>query len=226
MLSMLADFLAFPLFLLSLAGDAIRFSTAAFLRAAESAEAQSAALIIAFLAGVSEMLGQSVILVLNRVALYRFVASLAFTGLTYVLTAVAWAASAIAVAPLTRLGVLAPSEIAGVVGVVSLAFAPRLFAVFAIAPYYGQALANLLEAFAMALAIFGLHAGLGLPAGAAVFCGFAGWLLSYGLRSFLGYALKKPLRALRVAVSGSALEQTPRQILDDLAQRITGGKSS
>ncbi|MEZ5892619.1 MAG: hypothetical protein R3C58_05685 [Parvularculaceae bacterium] len=72
-----------------LAVNAIRVSPAAFARAAHSAEAQSAALTIAFLAGVSEMLGQSVILVLNRVALYRFLASLAFTGATYVMTAIA-----------------------------------------------------------------------------------------------------------------------------------------
>ncbi len=216
----LADILAFPLSMLALAGGALGFSTQAFARAAASGEAQTAALLIAFLAGVSEMLGQSVILVLNRVPLYRFLASLAFTGVTYVLTALAWALSAIAVAPLTRLGVLAPNEIAGVVGVVSLAFAPRLFGVFSIAPYFGLALGHLLEAFAMALAIFGLHAGFGLPLGAALFCGGAGWLVSYGVRSYLGHLLAKPLGRVRVLISGSPLDKTPQQIIDDIARRL------
>ncbi len=220
MLAVLADIFAFPLSVLALAGGALRFSAAAFARAATSGEAQTAALIIAFLAGVSEMLGQSVILVINRVALYRFLASLAFTGLTYVITALAWSLSAIAVAPLTRLGVLTPNEIAGVVGVVSLAFAPRLFGVFAIAPYFGLALGHFLEASAMVLAVFGLHVGFGLPLWAALFCGGAGWAVSYGVRSYLGHLLAKPLARVRVLVSGSPLERTPQQIIDDLARRL------
>ncbi|WP_425408119.1 hypothetical protein [Hyphococcus sp.] len=223
-MTLLADILAFPLFLMELVWGAIRFSTDVFLRAATSAEAQTAALIIAFLAGVSEMLGQSVILVVNRVPLYRFLASLAFTGLTYVITALAWAACAVAVAPLTRLGVLAPGEIAGVIGVVSLAFAPRLFGVFSIAPYFGLALGHVLDVWAMTLAIFGLYAGLGLPLAAAAFCGAAGWGVSYGVRSWLGHALAVPLGRLRHAVIGSPLERSPQQIIDDLARRIAGEK--
>lgn len=226
MASVLTDILAFPLFVIELAWGAIRFSTDAFLRAASSGEAQSAAILIAFLAGVSEMLGQSVILVVNRVALYRFLASLALTGMTYVITAVAWGLAAIAVAPLTRVGTLGPGEIGGVIGVVSLAFAPRLFGVFSIAPYFGLALGNILEAWAMTLAVFGLHVGLGLPLPAAVFCGVAGWAVSYGVRSWFGHALAKPLGRLRRAVIGSPLDKSPQQIIDDLAALISGEKKS
>jgi hypothetical protein len=226
MLAVLANLFVFPFFALDLAGRAIGFSAAAFAEAASSGEAQTAALLIAFLAGVSEMLGQSVILVINRVPLYRFLASLAFTGVSYVLTALAWALSAIAVAPLTRLGVLTPGEIAGVVGVVSLAFAPRLFGFLSIAPYFGLALGNFLDAFAMALAVFGLHAGFGLPLPAAVFCGGAGWLVSYALRSYLGHLLAKPLGRMRVFVSGSALDKSPQQILDDLARKLSAESGS
>lgn len=220
MFAAIADFLVFPLNMLALAAGAMGFSTEAFARTAASPEAQTAAIVIAFLAGVSEMLGQSVILVINRIALYRFLASLAFTGFIYVFTALVWTLSAIAVAPLTRMGVLSPNEIAGVFGVVSLAFAPRLFGIFSIAPYFGQALGNLLEAFAMALAVFGLHAGFGLPLAAAAFCGGAGWLLSYSLRSYLGHVLAKPLSRIRLMVSGSPLDKTPKQIIDDLARRL------
>ncbi len=222
MIDILAALVGFWTLMADLGVGALGFSASAFARAAHSGEAQTAAVLIAFLAGVSEMLGQSVILVINRVALYRFLASLAFTGFTYVLTALTWTLSAIAVAPLTRLGVLSPGEIVGVFGVVSLSFTPRLFGVFAMAPYFGQALGNLLEASAMMLAIFGLHAGFGLPLHAALFCGGAGWVLSYFTRAYLGHALAKPLGRIRFAVSGSALELTPKQILDDLAQRIAG----
>ena len=226
MLALLVDFLSFPLLVADLSARALGFSAAAFAEAAASPRAQTAAVLIAFLAGVSEMLGQSVILVINRVPLYRFLASLAFTGFSYVLTALAWALSAMAVAPLTRLGVLTPGEIAGVAGVVSLAFAPRLLGVFSIAPYFGLALGHFLDAFAMVLAIFGLHAGFGLPLHAAVFCGVAGWAVSYMARSYLGHLLARPLGRMRVLVSGSALDKSPQQILDDLAAKFhAGGRS-
>ena len=220
MLDDLQAILAFPILIGQLAMATIGFSTDAFLRVAQDAEAQTAALIIAFLAGISEMLGQSVILVINRVALYRFLASLLFTGATYVVTALAWAVSAVAIAPLTPMGVLSPGEIAGVVGVVSLAFAPRILGVFSIAPYFGAAFSNLLEAWAMVLAIFGFLVAFDMPLSAAIICGGAGWALSYGLRTFLGHALAKPLGRLRVLVSGSALDHSPQQLIEDAVKTI------
>lgn len=221
----LTAMLAFPIHLISLAAGAIGFSPAAFARAATSAEAQTAALLIAFLAGVSEMLGQSVILVLNRVPLYRFLASLAFTGASYVIAALTWGLSAILIAPLTPLGPLSGAEIAGVIGIVSLAFAPRLFGALSIAPYFGLALGNLLEAWAMTLVVFGLVVGLNMPITPALICGGAGWAVSYGVRTFLGHALAKPLGVVRVFVSGSALDQTPQRIIDDVAKRLRGEKA-
>ncbi|MEX6634685.1 hypothetical protein [Hyphococcus lacteus] len=219
---MLADLLYLPALLIELAWAAIWFAPSAFVRVAASAEARTVALVIAFLAGVSEMLGQCVILVINRVPLYRFIASLAFTGGTYMVTAIFWALATILIAPLTRVGALGATEIGAVLGVVSIAFAPRLFAFLSLAPYFGVALSNLLEAWAMALVVFGLHVALDMPVGPALFCGSIGWLLSYGLRTFLGHLLARPLGRLRFFVTGSALEQTPAKILDDLAKRITG----
>ena len=102
-----------------LAIGAITLSADAFIVVASSPVAQSAALAIAFLAGVSEMLGQSVVLVINRIPLYRFIASLAFTGMTYAITALTWAACVVLVAPATRVGIITPTEFSAV-----LAFCP------------------------------------------------------------------------------------------------------
>jgi len=220
MASFLGDILSFPLLLIELALGAMGFSRDAFMLAASSPQAQTAALAIAFLAGVSEMLGQSVILVVNRIPLYRFLASLAFTGATYVLTALIWTASAFAVAPLTNVGLLEVANVAGVAGIVSLAFAPRLLGVFSIAPYFGVAFGNILDTWAMALAIFGLHVALGLPLGAAIFCGGAGWLVAFTVRIWFGRLLAKPLARLRILISGSALERSPQQIIDDMMAAI------
>lgn len=220
MLAVLANIFAFFALIADLAVAAIGYSPAAFRRVAASPEAQSAALIIAFLAGMSEMLGQSVILVVNRVALYRFAASIALTGATYALTVLTWSVSVVAVAPLTRLGAVGLADLPAVTGVLALAFAPRLFGVLSIAPYFGAALSNLLEVWAMALAIFGLHVGLDLPIGAAVFCGGAGFFVSYLFRTFVGRFFAKPIARLRRMVAGSTLDKSPRQILDDIMSRL------
>ncbi len=220
MQAFVAEIFHFPLLLIELATGAMGFSAAAFSKTATSQGAQAAAMTIAFLAGISEMLGQSVILVVNRVALYRFIASLFFTGATYVLTALIWAGAALAVAPFTRVEGLSLADSIGVVSIVSLAFAPRLFGVFSIAPYFGVALGNLLEAWAMTLAIFGLMVAYDLPLAAALFCGTAGWVVSYSSRSFFGHALAKPLGKLRLVVSGTPLDRTPQQIVDDVVHTI------
>lgn len=220
MLSLFGDILLFPLLVADLAMGALGFSAEAFRRAATGAEARSAALVIAFLAGASEMLGQSVILVVNRVALYRFLASLVFTGVTYVATALTWAAGALALAPLTPAGALSPTEAAGVLAVVSLAFAPRLLGALSIAPYFGIAFGHMLEVWATMLAIYGLHTAVDLPLSASVACGGAGWIISYALRSFLGRALGKPLGRLKLMVIGSPLDKSPQRIIDDLAAAL------
>ncbi|MEO1251300.1 MAG: hypothetical protein AAFW81_03005 [Pseudomonadota bacterium] len=220
MLNATADFFGFISYFAELAAGAIGFSPTAFRKVAESGAAQSAAFTIAFLAGASEMLGQSVVLVVNRVAIYRFLASLAFTGVTYVVTALIWGLTTLAVAPLTRVGALGLGDFLPTASLLALAFAPRLFGFLAIAPYIGSPLSNVLEAWSMALAIFALHVGLNLPVGAAVACGGAGWAASFILRAFLGRALAHPLRQLRVAVSGTTLEKSPAQVLEDTLARL------
>lgn len=220
MLDWLGSIFAFPITLIALALEAAQFSSDAFLNTAATPKLQTAALIIAFLAGVSEMAGQSVILVVNRTPLYRFLASLAFTGLSYVATAVIWGACAIAVSMTVNIQSISWSELYSLMAVLCLAFAPRLLGVFAIAPYFGAGLANMLEAWAMALAVFGMHAALNMPILLATIIGLTGWFVSLGLRSFLGRALRRPLSKLRIAFSGSTLEKTPQQIIDDVLHRF------
>ena len=220
MAQFLLDILGFLALVADLAVGAIGFSPSAFARTATGPESQSAAILIAFIAGVSEMLGQSVVLVVNRTPLYRFLASLGFTGASYGLTVLTWTVAVLLVAPLTRIGALGLGDFAAVAGVLALAFAPRLLGVLAIAPYFGAAVGNILEVWSMALAMFGLYIGLDMPIGAAVFCGGAGFLASYLFRSFIGHLFARPLGRLRHIIAGSALEKSPQQIIEDVLARI------
>ena len=195
-----------------LARGAIEFSRDVYVFAA-SLPALNAAFAIAFLSGISEMIGQSVVLVVNRVPLYRFIASLLFTGLIYLVAALSWAASVVVVAPLFRAEIVDVIGYAGLFAIISMSFAPRLLGVLTIAPYFGVAFGYLLDAWVLACVIFGLHAASDLPLLAATICGGVGWTTSFAIRALLGRVLREPLLYLRRLVSGSALEMTPQQIL-------------
>lgn len=199
-----------------LVNGAFGLSPEAFVLAA-SERALGAAYTIAFLAGVSEMIGQSVILVINRVPAWRFIASLLFTGLIYSIAAVTWALSVVAVTSLFRVGIIDAIGYAGLFAIIAMSYAPRLLGVFTIAPYFGVALGYLFDAWVMVCVIIGLRAAAELPLEAAAFCGLLGWAAAYGARALAAHYLRKPLGALRRAVSGSALEMTPRELLHRLA---------
>ena len=202
--------------LLRLINGAFSLSPDAFILAA-SERALGAAYTIAFLAGVSEMIGQSVVLVINRVPTWRFVASLLFTGVIYIVASLTWAASVVAVTSIFRIGIIDAIGYAGLFAIIAMSYGPRIIGFFTIAPYFGVALGYLLDAWVMTCVIFGLRAAAGLPFEAAAFCGAMGWAASYGARAMAAHYLRKPLRALRRAVSGSALERTPRELLHQLA---------
>ena len=221
---MIEAFFAYPLWLMSLLVDASGFQGSAY-RAMIDETGRAAHIwaptLIAFLAGVSEMAGQSVILVINRVATYRFIASLLFTGATYLLTALIWTLSALVLAPVFQEQPISWAMAGPVWSVICLSFAPRLLSVFAIAPYFGQALANILEVWASLLVAFGMHAAFGVPPFIAVVCAATGWIITYFVRSYLGHRFGPPMGVVRRWVSGSRLSQSPRQIIDELVKKVT-----
>ena len=201
---------------------AFELSRDVYLMAAQK-PALGAALLIAFLSGISEMIGQSVILVINRVPLYRFFASLAFTGAIYLISSVTWAASVLAVAPLFNANIVGVIGYAGLFAIIAMSYTPRLLGVLTITPYFGVAFGYALDVWVMACVIFGLYAASALPFEAAVVCGVAGWAAAYFARALTGRALRKPLLALRRAVSGSTLELTPQELVNRLSESLREG---
>lgn len=204
---------------LVLADGALGLKAPVFVGAADS-PALAAALLIAFLSGVSEMIGQSVVLVINRVPLYRFLASLAFTGVIYLVAALTWATSVVLIAPLFGADIVSVIGYGGLFAIIAMSYAPRLFGVLTIAPYFGVALGYALDAWVLACVIYGLHAANDLPFRAAAICGLAGWTAGFVIRSLVGHFLRGPLTALRRAVSGSALEMSPQELTAAVAEAI------
>ncbi|MEL7491416.1 MAG: hypothetical protein AAGJ73_11920 [Pseudomonadota bacterium] len=215
-LQVIIDFLGLAI---ALAAGVLDFARETYIRAALK-PTLGAALFIAFLSGISEMIGQSVILVINRVPLYRFLASLVFTGVVYLVASITWALSVVMIAPLFGAGIVSAIGYAGLFTVIAMSFAPRLLGVLAIAPYFGVAFSYLLDAWVLACVIFGLHAASDLPFEAAAICGALGWTTSFVIRALTGRILRGPLTALRRVVSGSLLERTPQQLLAEFSEGI------
>ena len=220
MLAIIDSILSFFSLVFALASGAMGLEKPAFMTAASGRAAVGAALFIAFLSGISEMIGQSIILVINRVPIYRFLASLVYTGVIYLVAALTWGASVLVAAPFFRAEIIDAIGYGGLFAVIAMSFAPRLLGVLSIAPYFGVALGHILDAWVMAAVIFGLHAATGLPLEAAAMCGLLGWSASFFIRTLLSRFLRTPLRRLRLAVSGSALELTPQQIAKRVADRL------
>ncbi|MEM9704708.1 MAG: hypothetical protein AAF850_01385 [Pseudomonadota bacterium] len=202
----------------TLAMGALTFDETVFRGAAENNALLGPAILIAFVAGISEMSGQSFVLVINRVPLYRFAASLVLTGFVYMFTAAVWWLSVAVTAKFFYLPLIDVAGLIGLFSVIAISYAPRLFGVLTIGPYFGVAFGYLLDAWTMSCVIFGLHAASGLPLWATALCGVAGWTTSTGLRALFGRVLKRPLKRLQRLVAGSPLEMTPQQLLSELGE--------
>jgi len=207
---------------LRLIGGAFHAKGWAFIEAASNGGALEAAVLIAVLAGSSELAGQSFVLIANRTPLYRIGLALALTGLIYPAMAFAWTMGALFIAHIFGASVDIPEANAATAafGVVALAFAPRLLGLFAVIPYFGVGLGWLLDLWVMALVIFGFDRALGLPTLAAAATGVLGWIVQYLLRRLLGRMFARPIRRLRRAVIGTPLARSPQAMVEKALRRV------
>jgi hypothetical protein len=178
----MADFFA-------LVGSALALDRSALAVAAASPGALAAALWIAFLGGVSLMLGQSVVLFANRVSRWRFVACLAVAGLVYVVGLVIWGITIWLSARVFGLDILART----ITFAVGVGQAPFLFGFFCLIPYLGTSLQRILAVYSLLVVVAALSAVLEVKLWQAAVLAAAGWILQAGLSR----ALNRPLAGVR-----------------------------
>lgn len=203
--------------LASLVAKTMAFRESAYAPLAGNENLAALTLVVPFLAGASEMAGQSVTLVLNRVPRVRLIASLVVTGFAHILTALLWALFTTAI--VSRLAFIeAPFLLAS--AVIALSFGPRLFAFLTIAPYYGEFLGRLLDGWMIACAAFGLHAALVLPSHLSIICAIAGWAVWLMLRNAGDRLLGPLIRRIERAVAGTAFELSPENVGEAIKRRM------
>lgn len=183
---------------------------------------------IAIIGGISQLIGQSVILFVNRVKPGRFAFSLLLNGLTYFIGILVWGSLIwLSGAFVFRMDASYPT----VLRMVTLGAAPFVFGFLVLIPYAGVFIGRVLGVWSLliVLAATNFTYGFAFWQGAVVVT--LGWLLMMLLSNTLG----KPIVALRNAlfqrVIGTRLDATTRDILTTFASDTDeqssprGGKS-
>jgi hypothetical protein len=185
-------------------GDAIRHALAlresVFLAVQTSRQGLWLALTVVALAGLSQALGQSLVLFINHVRPRRFILAVLFAALSYVLGYALWTAS-VYVVGVYAFG--ARASWAAVAAAVGLSYAPQLFAFFELAPFLGGPIGIGLSLWSLLAILISLRSGLGLELWEAAATAGLGWLLLQIWRRTLGvpiYALGRWLEGVAAGV--------------------------
>lgn len=141
------------------------------------------ALKILILAGLSETLGQSVVLFANQIRPVRFVLSLLISVLLFVSGVFFWFGS---IAVVEQFLFNHPLRLEKLALGVAFSYTPLLFGFLALIPYFGQRILQLLYVHSFIILTRLLESYVGLPLWEAILCPLIGLVLVQVLRSTIG----------------------------------------
>ncbi len=165
---------------------------------------------IVIIGGISQLLGQSVILFVNRVKPGRFAASLLLNGLVYFIGLFVWSLT-IWFSSRLLFGVNAP--FATVFRMVSLGASPFLFGFLVLMPYAGVFIGRLLGAWSLLIVLATTNVVYDFTFWQGVVVVSAGWLLMMLLSNTIGRPVVAIRNALFRRVLGTSLDATTHDIL-------------
>jgi len=160
------------------------------------------ALAVVFLASLSEAIGQSIVLLANRVKPKRFVLSLLLSAAIQVFGLLFWTLSTWFVGRQFFEVSVRPSE---VTRAVALGYSPYLFSFFTLVPFFGSLINALLSLWRLSAVILAVDVVLNLSIRQAVLCSALGWLLLQVIKSTIGRPIIGLTRVLRRYVAGVEL---------------------
>lgn len=160
-----------------------------YVLAQTAANGLSVALLIMLLAACSEAVGQSVVLLLNRVRPWRFAPAVLLSIFSNVVGYLLWS---LAIWLAVRLAFGVEIEFVDALVLVGLAYAPQLLSFFELAPYFGNFFNLVFTLWTMAAIVVAVRFGMGLVLWQAVLTGMLSWLGIQVWRRSLG----RPVYAL------------------------------
>jgi hypothetical protein len=162
---------------------ALTFNSEQLTLLAASPQSWTLSAAIAFSGGISMLLGQSVVLFLNRVPPRRFAISLVLNGVIFAIELALWAIVLWLTAWLFFREVPAP---AAAIRLIGLSSAPFVFGFLVLIPYLGPVIARLLYVYSLLIAIDVAQGIIGVQFLQALGVVSAGWVLMLVLSNTIG----------------------------------------
>ena len=157
------------------------------------------ALAVVALAGVSEALGQSLILFLNHIRPPRFGLAVAIATATHMVGYVIWTTT---IWLAGRALFHQEQPLLAVASAVGLSYAPQIFSFFVLTPYVGNLFSIVLSLWSMLAVIVSIRVGMHLEIWQAVVLASTGWILLQTLRRTIGRPVMRWQRWLASRAAG------------------------
>ena len=186
----------------TLIGDAIALQSQGFEQIQLLPLGTQFALLIAFLAGLSQGIGQGIVLFINRVKPIRFVLSLLIGAILYAVSYLFWALSTWVV---IRLFFSASISFIMVVRTLGLAYAPLILSFLGVMPYLGVPLLVVLSLWSLLAFVVGLKAIAGFGIWSVFACGALGWGVFQVLQRTIGRPVAEIGKRMKNIVAGVEL---------------------
>ena len=164
---------------------------------------------IVFLAGASQLLGQRVVLFVNRVKTRRFVLSLMLNGALFLAGLLLWAL----ILWLAVQAIGFQSSFGLVARMIGLGSAPLIFSFFVLVPYAGPLIGRALSVWSFLATLGVLRYTFQTDLGTALLIVGAGWLAVAVLTALAGDPIRRLRRWLFRRVTGSRLDATASDLL-------------
>lgn len=164
---------------------------------------------IVLFAGLSQAIGQSIILFINRVKPIRFILSLMIASVLFAISYLFWSASTWAVK-----NILFPPAVPleHVYRTLGYAYAPQLFSFLIALPYFGVPISMILSVWSFLALLLGLSISLQLSIEQAVVCGALGWLVLEVLQRTIGRPISAIGQRLSNRIAGVQLVTDLKQV--------------
>jgi hypothetical protein len=199
---------------------ALTFDSARLTLLAASPQSWPLAVAIAFLGGISMLLGQSVVLVLNRVPPRRFVISLVLNGIIFAVELALWAVVLWLVAWLFFRNVPPPASAVRLIG---LSSAPFVFGFLILIPYLGPIITRLIYVYSLLIAIDVTQGIIGIGLFQALGVVGVGWLLMLVLSNTIGRPIVWLRNWLWIRLVGRPAFRTSRDVFMAFAREVRAG---
>ena len=208
---------------LPLVSRVLRLEGEVFLTLQQMPLSLSVGLIVVFIGGLAQAVNQGIVLFINRILPLRFGLTLLIAALIFAFNFGFWFASTWWVAEKT-LG--EPLALADVFRTLSWSYAPMMFGILVVLPYFGMPIFFLLSTWTLVAMIVGMSTITPLDYWQAFQCGFSGWVVLQLLQRTIGQPISQLTLKLANRIAGGDLLLTPDELRQQLYSGLDASESS